>query len=106
MENEEQPKITIDELAGMMTNGFAEMRDQFAALENHIGDAEAGLNKRIDGVERGLNGLAYKVDQLDAKVDQHRQETKADYAALRGVVGGMSHTLADHEERIKALEGE
>jgi hypothetical protein len=33
------------------------MRDQFAALEDHIGDVEAGLNKRIDGVERRLKGL-------------------------------------------------
>jgi hypothetical protein len=53
-----------------------------------------------------LKGLSYKVDQLEAKLDQNRQETKDEHAALRGVVGGMSHTFADHEERIKALEGE
>ncbi len=39
MKNEE-PKVTIDQLAGMMANGFAEMRDQFATLENHIGDLD------------------------------------------------------------------
>ena len=33
-----------------MANGFAEMRDQFASVENHIGDAEARLNQRIGGV--------------------------------------------------------
>jgi phage shock protein A len=106
----EQPKrITIDRLAGMMANGFAEMRDQFATLENHIGDLDthvAALDTRLLGVERGLNGLSYKVDQLDAKVETYHQETKSDLAAIRGVMGGMSHTLTDHEERIKALEGE
>jgi hypothetical protein len=106
MENEEPKRITIDQLAGMMANGFAEMRDQFATLENHIGDVEAGLNKRIAGVERWLTGLNYKVDQLDAKVEKYHQETKTDFAALRAVMGGMSHTLTDHEERLRALEGE
>jgi hypothetical protein len=41
-----------------------------------------------------------------AKVDEHRKETKVDNVALRSVVGGMSYTRADHEERINALEGE
>ena len=50
--------------------------------------------------------MSYKVDQLDAKLDQHRQETKDGFDTMRRVMGGMSHTLADHEERIKALEGE
>jgi hypothetical protein len=50
--------------------------------------------------------MQHKVDQLDAKVETYHQETKAAIAALRGVMGGMSHTLADHEERLRALEGE
>jgi len=106
MENERPKRITIDQLAGMMANGFADMRDQLATLENHVGDVEVRLGNRIDGVERGLQGLSYKVDQLDAKVEKYHQETKTDLAAIRGVMGGMSHTLADHEECIKALEGE
>ncbi len=100
MENEEQAKMTLDELARMMASGFAEMRDQFATLENHIGD----LDTRVMGVEKGLNGLGYKVDQVDAKLDQHRQERKDGFAAVHRVIGGMSHTLADHEERMKGLE--
>ena len=113
MENEQPKRITIDQLAGMMANGFAEMRDQFATMENHIGAVEAGLTKRLDrvedrvtSVERGLQGLNHKVDQLDQKLDQHRQETKDGFAAVHRVIGGMSHTLTDHEERIKALERE
>jgi len=109
MENELPKRITIDQLAGMMANGFAEMRDQFAALENHLGDVDqhvGNLDARVVGVEKGLKGLSYKVDQLDQKLDQHHQKTKDEHAALTGVVGGMSHTFADHEERLRALEGE
>jgi phage shock protein A len=109
MEIEQPKRITIDQLAGMMANGFAEMRDQFASLENHIVDLDThvgNLDARVVGVEKGLNGLSYKVDQLDAKLDEHRQETKDGFDAVHRVVGGMSHTLADHEERIEALEGE
>jgi predicted transcriptional regulator len=51
-------------------------------------------------VERQLTAeivVAYvRRNQLDAKMEK-RQEAKTEHAALRGVVGGMSHTLADHE---------
>jgi hypothetical protein len=106
METENPKRITIDQLAGMMANGFAEMRDQFATLENHLGNVEAGLNQRVDSVERGLKGLSYKVDQLDQKLHQHRQETKDGFGGVHRVIGGMSHTVIDHEERLNALEGE
>jgi predicted RNase H-like nuclease (RuvC/YqgF family) len=113
MENDPPKRITIDQLAGMMANGFAEMRDQFATLETHIGDVEVKLGNRIErldtrmgSVERGLENLSYKVDQLDAKLDEHRQETKDGFAGVHRLIGGLSHTLADHEERIKELEGE
>jgi hypothetical protein len=104
MEKEEQPKITIDELARMVQGGFADMNDRFSELRGETKAEFAAVNKRIDGVEKGLTGLSYKVDQLDQKLEQHRQETKDGFTALRGVMGGMSHTLADHEERIKTLE--
>ena len=45
-------------------------------------------------------------NQLNHKLDQHRQETKDGFDGFPRVVGGMAHTLADHQERIKALEGE
>ena len=49
--------------------------------------------------------LNQKIDRVDTKLDVHRQETKDGFAGLHRVVGGLSHTLADHEERLKALEG-
>ena len=36
MENEVLPKITVDQLAGMMANGFAEMREQFEKVDAHF----------------------------------------------------------------------
>lgn len=102
MDNEEQPKITIDELARMMANGFAEMRDQFATLERHIGDVDG----RVLGVERGVDVLKYKVDQVELKLDQHRHETTDGFAGVHRLIGGISATLTDQEERLRALEGE
>ena len=78
-----------------MDKGFEEMRAGFATT----GECFTSVNKRIDD-------LGYKVDQLDAKVEKYHQETKSDIASVRAVVGGMSHTLSDHEERHRALEGE
>jgi hypothetical protein len=78
-----------------MRAGFAQTDERFAAADERFTD----VSKRIDN-------LSYKVDQLDDKLGAHRQETKDGFAALRGVMGGMSHSLTDHEERIKVLEGE
>jgi len=33
------------------------------------------LDNRVADVERGLKGLSYEVDQLDQKLDQHREES-------------------------------
>lgn len=99
MENETE----IEKLARIIKSEFdgvrAEMRDGFAEVRGEMRAGFAAEDKRLDVLNQ-------KIDRVDAKLDQHRQETKAEHAALRGVVGGMSHTLADHEERIKALEGE
>jgi hypothetical protein len=60
----------------------------------------------MTSVERGLEGLSYTVGQLGEKLDAHRQETKDSFAAARAVMGGISRSLTDQEERIKELEGE
>ncbi len=99
MEKEEQPKITIDELARMMAEDFAETRDSFAEVRGEMKTGFAAVNKRFTVVGQ-------RIDQLDAKLDQHRQETKDGFAGVHRLIGGISATLADHEERIKALEGE
>jgi hypothetical protein len=72
---------------------------EFAGVRGEMAAGFAASSNSLDVLNK-------KVDRVDAKLDQHRQETKADHATLRGVVGSMSHTLTDHEERIKALEGE
>jgi hypothetical protein len=89
----------IEKLARMVQNGFAEMHQEFAAVHKKIDSVEKRLDKRIDLLDQ-------KVDRVDAKLDQHRQETKDGFAAAHRFIGGISTTLADHEERIKELEGE
>jgi hypothetical protein len=78
-----------------MNKGFEEMRIGFAAADRRFTD----VNKRIDN-------LNYKVDQVDTKLDAHRQETKDGFAAFHPIIGSLSHTVVDHEERLNALEGE
>jgi len=99
MGNWQAKRITIDQLAGMVENGFAEMRDEFSGLRAETRAEFAAVNKRIDN-------LSYKVDRLDQKLDHHRKETKESFDTWLRVVGGLAHTLDDHEERIKELEGE
>ena len=109
MENEPEPKITIDQLAGMMANGFAEMHDRFEKIDSRFDAIDArleGAEHRFAGIDKRLDVLNQKIDRVDAKLDVHRQETKDGFAGPHRVVGGLSHTLADHEERLKALEGE
>ena len=103
MENKEQPKITLDKLAEMVASGFAEVQEK---IDGSVGGLRTEMNAGFAAVDRRFTVMSQRIDQLDAKLEAHRQETKAEHAALRAVVGGMSHTLADHEERIKMLEGE
>ena len=101
MENKRPKRITLDTLAGMMANSFAELRSDmtagFAALRNEMLDGFGTLEKRVLSVERGLKGVKYKVDQLELKIDQSRTETNARSDAMRAVVGF-------HERRISSLE--
>jgi tetrahydromethanopterin S-methyltransferase subunit G len=102
MENESE----IEKLARIVKDGFDRMGEQlqhidgrFDTLRGEMRDGFAAVNKRVDLLDQ-------KIDRVDAKLDQHRQETKEGVAAIHRFIGGISTTLADHEERIKELEGE
>jgi predicted nucleic acid-binding Zn-ribbon protein len=85
-----------------MDKGFQEMDERFEKVDERF----VAIDQRFTDVNKRIDNLSYKVDQLDAKLDTHRQETKDGFDAVHRVIGGMSHTLTDHEERIKELEGE
>jgi predicted nucleic acid-binding Zn-ribbon protein len=110
MENEPPKAETeIEMLARLVKDGFDRMDKGFEAMHAGFANTDerfAAVDERFTDVNKRIDNLNYKVDQLDAKVDAHRQETKDGFAGIHRVIGGMSHTLADHEERIKALEGE
>lgn len=111
--NPQKEETDLHTLIRITTAGFERMDSEFQSIDDRftVIDARftevdasfAAINRRIDNLGESLS---YKIDQLDAKVENYHQETKTDLAALRGVVQGMSHTLTDHEERIKTLEGE
>jgi len=96
-------EISIDELARMVANGFVEMREK---IETSVGSLRSEMTAGFAATNKRVDVLNQKIAQLDTKLDQHRQETKDGFAGLHRVIGGMSHTLTDHEERIKSLEGE
>jgi len=103
MENEPAKQETeIEALARLVKAGFDRMDERFEKVDERF----VAIDQRFTDVNKRIDGLSYRVGQLDAKLDEHRQESKAEHAALRAVVGGLSHTLTDHEERIKMLEGE
>ena len=66
----------------------------------------AKTEHRFQAVDRRIDNVSYKVDQLDHKLERHRQETKDGFAGVHRLIGGISATLADHEHRIRELEGE
>jgi tetrahydromethanopterin S-methyltransferase subunit G len=96
MENETE----IEQLARMVQTGFAEMHERFEKIDERFD----GVDRRFAGIETRLEVLDQKIDRVDAKLDRHRQETKDGFAGVHRVLGGISATLADHDERIKAFE--
>jgi predicted nucleic acid-binding Zn-ribbon protein len=100
MENETE----IEKLARMIKSEFdsvrGEMRDGFADVQGKFID----VNIRFDAVDKQMAMLDQKIDHIDAKLDAHRGETKDSFATVHRAIGGLSATLVDHEERLKALE--
>jgi len=93
----------------MVKNGFAEMHEQFEKVDDRFEKIDGGLEEAaglFTAIDKRLDVLNQKIDGVDAKLDQHRQETKDGFAGVHRLIGGMSTTLTDHEERLQALEGE
>jgi hypothetical protein len=104
MENESEKNETeIDRLARMVQNGFAEMRGEFAGLLGETLAGFAAVNNQVDGIQERLG---YRIGELGSKLDEQRRESSEGFDAIRRVVSGVSRTVADHEERIKAVEGD
>src|SRR5260370_25977406 len=98
MENEPKPKVTIDELARMMAEGFAETRDSFAEVRDEMKTGFAAVNKRVDLLDQ-------KVDRVDGNLDQHRQETKDGFAGVHRLIGGISAYHPRHQTASKRFGG-
>jgi chromosome segregation ATPase len=96
MENETE----IEKLARMVQTGFAEMHERFEKIDTRF----ENIDSRFKDVDKRLDLLDQKIDRVDAKLDTHRQETNDGFDAVHRALGGLSATLVDHEERIKALE--
>ena len=95
MDNESE----IEKLARMI-------KSEFDSVRSEVRDGFAAVNERFEKADKRIDLLDQKIDRVDAKLDQHRQETKDGFAGIHRFIGGISTTLADHEQRIKELEGE
>jgi phage host-nuclease inhibitor protein Gam len=106
----EEPKVTLDDLARMMASGFSEVRDEFKDLRTEMDARFAAVDTRFAAVDKRFDTLdkrlSEKIDRVQENLDQHRQETKDGSSGLHRIIGGIVTTLADHEERIRALDGE
>ena len=102
-----EPKVTTDDLARMVADGFADMRVQIDASVGELRDEVKGdfaaVNKQMNGMQQSLS---HRIDQVELKLNEHRQESKDAFSGLHRLIAGISTTLSDHEERIRALEGE
>src|SRR5260370_17382695 len=99
MENETE----IEKLARMVQNGFAEMHERFEKVDDRFEKIDGGLEKaegRFTAIDKRLDVLNQKIDGVDPKRDQHRQRTKDGFSAIHRLVGGMSPTLTDPDERL------
>ena len=103
MENEPAKQETeIEALARIVKDGFDRMDQRFDKVDARF----EAVDRRFAGIDRSLDVLNQKIDRVDAKLEAHREETNDGFAALRPIIGSLSHTVVDHEERLKALEGE
>jgi len=98
----EKEETEIEKLVRIVKSGFDRMDERFEKVDEQF----PKVDERFTDVSKRIDNLSYKVDQLEGKLDQHRQETKDGFAGIHRAMGGMSRTLTDHEERIKALDGE
>jgi hypothetical protein len=102
MENETE----IEKLARIVKSGFDRMDSGFDDVHQKFAEVRADMTTGFDAVNKHMAVLDQKIDHVDAKLDTHRQETKDGFAVMHRAIGGLTTTLADHEERIKVLEGE
>ena len=49
-----------------------------------------GRLENAEGRHKRLDVLNQKIDGVDAKLDQHRQETKDSFAGVHRLIGGIS----------------
>lgn len=74
-------------------------------MDTEFAGVHTDMNAGFAAVDRRFTVVGQRIDQLDAKLGEHRR-TNDGFETIRRVVGGMSRTQSDHEDRIKALEGE
>lgn len=117
----EDVKISVDELAGMVARRFDEfggiIGDKISNLDTKIGKKINGIDIKIDSLDSRVGSLEVKVDNLDSRVGSvetkiDNLETKMDsgFSGLNAQLSSMSWnfvTFSEHnvlKDRVRKIE--
>jgi len=65
------------------------------------------LDKRLDGLDQGLNRRIEALDQgLNRRIDRLEERTDREFTALRGEIGGLHGQMGDLRGEMGGLRGE
>lgn len=100
-------RVTIDQLAAMVANGFQalqdEMREGFRQITGRLNGVEGrlgGVEGRLGGVEGRLDGVEGRLGAVEVKQEEHSR-------SLNRIERKLDSTIArvdDHGVRIERLE--
>jgi len=90
--------ITIDDLALMVSKGFAGMDNRFAGMDNRF----AGMDKRFDSMDKRFDSIEDRLGNLEKGFEEMKAELFFIRAELSKRVDKFSHK--DLELRLEKLE--
>lgn len=74
--------VTLDELAGMMANGFNEIGQSFSGVHDRIDELDERLSGQISGLDERLSGQINILDQKITAVNANVLSLNYDYKKI------------------------
>lgn len=87
-------KITLENLAAMVQEGFAFFATKFDAIDRRFEDLENKMNKKFDEIDKRFDSIDDRLDIIDMRLDK-----------IEGRLDNIEHViLKDHLGRIVRIE--
>lgn len=74
--------VTLDELAGMMANGFTEIGQSFSGVHDRIDELDERLSEQIEDLDERLSGKISVLDQKITMVNANVLSLQYDYKKI------------------------